>query len=265
MKYIQMFYQAIEEWIRNDMGYYSAAFSYYAPLALIPLVLLSIAVSGFFYGSLFVKSIFLSWGTILGDDLLALINVAVQNLDLESQTYSIPILAIVFFSSMSLFALNVPGVGFSRLWKIESSGLVSFISRTWRSITFIFILQIYFFVIIGLNGLVTYFSFPFGNLISEIILFLSIPLIFFLLFRFLVKNVLSLQGAIVGSMVSGVLFMFAKGLVALYLAANPVLSIFGATGLTLVLLVWVYVLAAIIYFGAAVAHVYDRMNVITVR
>lgn len=260
MKYLRILYESASEWINKDMGYYSAAFSYYAPLAMIPLVLLSVAVSGFFYGLPFVKGIFLNWGTILGDDLLELINVAVQNLDIESQTYSVPILAIVFFSSMSLFALNVLAAGFCRLWNIEASGLVSFFSRTWRSIVFILILQIYFFVIIGLNGVLTYLKVGFGQLLSTLLLFFSVPLIFFLLLRFLVKSTLSWQGCAFGGLISGLLFMFAKGLVTLYLAANPVLSIFGATGLTLVLLVWVYVLASIIYFGASVANVYDRMN-----
>lgn len=265
MKYFRLLYEATLDWINSDMGYYAAAFSYYAPLALIPLVLLSIVVSGFFYGDLFVKSIFLSWGTILGDDLLALVNVAVQNLDIESRTYSIPILAIVFFSSMTLFALNVLGVGFARLWRIDSSGFGSFVSRTWRSVLFILILQIYFFVIIGLNGLATLLNSEPGKFVSSLVLSFSIPLIFFLLFKFLVKSSRSWRGCLIGGLVSGLLFVFAKSLVDLYLSANPVLSIFGATGLTLVLLVWVYVLAAIIYFGAAVAGVYDRMNNIVAK
>lgn len=263
MKSIQMLYRAAFEWVGKDMGYYAAAFSYYAPLALIPLVLFSIAVSGFFYGDFFVKNIFLNWGTVLGDDLLDLISVALQNLDIESQTYSVPILATAFFASMSLFALNVLSTGFSRLWDIEANGFRSFIFRSLRSLVFIVILQIYFFVIIGFNGLVAYFDLSAINFLTDLALFMSIPPIFFLLFKFLVKKSPSWRGCAAGSLVSGVLFIFAKSLVTLYLVANPVLSIFGATGLTLVLLIWVYVLAAIIFFGAAVAITYDRMNTVT--
>jgi membrane protein len=262
MKYLQILYSAFKEWLGKDMGYYAAAFSFYAPLALIPLVSLSIVVSGFFYGPAFVKGIFLSWGNILGDDLLALIDVAVKNLDIESQSYRIPTLAIVFFSVMSFFALNVLSVGFSHLWQVGGSGFRSLLSRSWRSVMFIFILQLYFFVVIGLNGIATMFQTGPGKVFTASILSLSVPTMFFLLFKFLVRHGPSWQACVAGSFVSGVLFMFAKSLVNLYLVANPVLSIFGATGLTLVLLVWVYVLASIIYFGAAVAVVYDNMRII---
>ena len=61
------------------------------------------------------------------------------------------------------------------------------------------------------------------------------------------------------------LFVFAKNVVTIYLAAKPVLTIFGAAGLILVLLVWIYVLAAIIYYGAIMAHLYDKMEVNTLN
>jgi len=48
-------------------------------------------------------------------------------------------------------------------------------------------------------------------------------------------------------------------MVDLYIATTPILSFYGAAGLILVLFVWVYVLAALIYYGAAVAGLYGKI------
>jgi uncharacterized BrkB/YihY/UPF0761 family membrane protein len=88
MKIIKILLLAAKEWLVNDMSHFAAAFSYYAPFALIPLILVSVGVSGFFYGIDFVKNIFLSWGTVFGSDLVALVRIAVQNLDIEVHTYN---------------------------------------------------------------------------------------------------------------------------------------------------------------------------------
>jgi uncharacterized BrkB/YihY/UPF0761 family membrane protein len=51
-----------------------------------------------------------------------------------------------------------------------------------------------------------------------------------------------------------------KTLVDLYIVTTPALNLYGAASIILVLLVWVYILAAIIFYGAAVAGVYDKMK-----
>lgn len=70
----------------------------------------------------------------------------------------------------------------------------------------------------------------------------------------------SLKGCFVGALVSSILFVLAKILVGSYIASTPVLTLFGAAGLILVLLIWIYVWALLIYYGAAVAGLYDKIN-----
>ncbi len=259
MVHLSVLYHAARQFLLRDMAYYAAAFSYYAPLALIPLVLVSILVASFFYSPSFVASIFQGWGTVLGDDLLALINVAVQNLDIEIKTYEVPTFALAFFLSVSIFAFNVLGTGFERMWGKHERGLKTFLWQTMRSASFVLILEIYILFIIGAEGLLSYFEVRSVFLLSEVIWFLSITTVFFLLFRFLVRSAPSWRGCLFAGVVSGALFLFANTILSAYIGAKPVLSIFGAAGLILVLLIWVYVLATIILYGAGVAELYDRM------
>jgi membrane protein len=259
MLYIKVLYHAARQFAARDMSYYAAAFSYYAPLALIPLVLLSLLVAGFFYSPNFVAGIFQNWGTVLGADVLALINVAVQNLDIEIKTYQVPVLAIIFFSSVSVFAFNVLGTGFSRMWGQHHRGFRPWLTQTLRSVLFVFILEAYLLFIIGAEGLLSYFRVREIIFLPEIIWFISIASVFVLLFRFLAQESPSWRACVFAGAVSGFLFLFSNSILTIYLAAKPVLSIFGAAGLILLLLIWVYVLASIMLFGAGAAHLYDKL------
>jgi membrane protein len=50
--------------------------------------------------------------------------------------------------------------------------------------------------------------------------------------------------------------MIGKFLIGIYLGTHLVASIYGATGSIIVILVWVYYSAAILYFGAEFTKVY---------
>ena len=58
---------------------------------------------------------------------------------------------------------------------------------------------------------------------------------------------------------AAVLFIGAKYAVSITILTTPALHFYGAAGLILILLIWVYVLAAIILYGAAIAGTYDKI------
>lgn len=264
MKYFSLIGQAARTWSKLEMDHHSAAFAYYAPFALIPLILLSVGISGFFYGTTFVKNIFIGWGAVFGSDLVSFIDIAVQNLDIEVHTYDIPLLAIIFFCGISILAFNVLAFGFNKIWGEYQKGRQAWLLQSWRSITMILILQLYIFFMVSMEGFLALLVAD-TFMLPLLIWFSSISTVFFLFYRFLVMGAPSWRGCVVGGLTAGMLFVFAKNLVTIYLAAKPVVTIFGAAGLILVLLVWIYVLAAIIYYGAIVAHLYDKMEVTTLN
>jgi membrane protein len=60
----------------------------------------------------------------------------------------------------------------------------------------------------------------------------------------------------VGAVVTAVLFMIGKFLISYYLGHSRMTSAYGAAGSIIVILLWVYYSAMILYFGAAFTHVY---------
>ncbi len=259
MNFFLLLYRAGVLWFEKGAATYAAAFSYYAPLALIPLLLFTVSVVSFFYGQTFTQQVFADWGSILGTELVELIKAALIKLNVETQSSQLPIVAVFFFLGFYLVAVNVLSEGFHKLWDNETFGIRAFLKRSFRSVWFLFILQAYLIFLIGLEFFIapTLFE-PYTVLVSAVF-FASNTVFFILLYRVLVSGAPSWAGCFAGATVASLLFVVIKSLVDVYIATTPVLTLYGAANLILILLVWIYILAALIFYGAAVAGLYDKM------
>ncbi len=260
MKIFDLIIRSAKLWYFSDMKSYAAAFSYYAPLAILPLLLFSITFVGFIYGETFTKQIITNWGLVLGQDLIEIIRSAIENLKTEADTFAIPIVGVIFFAGASILTLNVLSNGFDKLWQVEKFGFVNWLKKSLRSILFVLIFQLYLIVIIAFEIFMNLAHLKGDAFLSLIFLFTSTCIFFTILFRFLASYAPSLKACLVGSVIASVLFVISKSTINVYIANLSGLNLYGAAGLILILLIWIYVLASIIYFGASVAYEYDKMK-----
>lgn len=79
-------------------------------------------------------------------------------------------------------------------------------------------------------------------------------LLFMALFRYVPDVRLRWRHVAFGSLVTALLFVLGKWLLALYLGTSALGSTYGAAGSLVLMLVWTYYSAAIVLFGAAVTH-----------
>lgn len=261
MNFLYLLYDAAAMWLEKESGYYSAAFSYYAPLALIPFLFFTVAIVGFFYGETFTGDVLANWGAVLGDDLVVIIKSALANFDVEARSSGLPIIGGVFFLGFYIVALNIMSDGFQKLWNQETQGLKMFFIKSLRSAAFIFVIQLYLIVVIGVEFFIVPTLFGSSSWMSSAILFISTSAFFTILYRWLSQKSPSWEACWIGSIVSSLLFILIKNLVDIYIATTPVLTLYGTAGLILILLVWVYIFASLINYGAAVAGLYGKIRI----
>lgn len=263
MRFLKLLLQSGKLWLDQDMVYYAAAFSYYAPLAIVPLVLISLSIVGSIYGKDYTTQIFSAWGETMSSDIVTLLSLAVDNLTIATNSFTQPLVGILFFSTICLVALNVVSAALQRLWGITDGGFLSWLDRSFRSAVFIIILQLYLIGIIAVEICLSLIEeLPASGLISQLFFGLSSAIFFTILYRYLHSHHPSLNGSLVGAIVAAILFMGAKYAVSLTILTTPSLNFYGAAGLILIFLIWVYVLAAIILYGAAIASTYDKIYLI---
>ncbi len=92
------------------------------------------------------------------------------------------------------------------------------------------------------------------------ITFLITSLLFGLIFKVLPDARIKWRAVRAGAFVTALFFMMGKFLISYYLGKNTMTSAYGAAGSVIIILLWVYYSAVILYFGAAFTRVYCIHN-----
>jgi len=124
--------------------------------------------------------------------------------------------------------------------------LVSLAISTWISI-----LTKYFWYLLPLPG-------PALEAANFVVSFGVITVLFALTFKLLPDVEIAWRDVWVGAAVTALLFTVGKLVIGLYLGKSGVATAFGAAGSLVVILVWVYYSAQILYFGAEFTKVWTR-------
>lgn len=261
MSFIRFFLRAGRLWSERGADQHAAALAYFTPFALTPLIIFSISIVGLVYGAERVVAMLLRWGNAIDPGITDLLYLSVQNFDTVATHYVMPLIGLVFLSIMIFVTLNSLTTGLHHLWGVTVHGWGDFFRRMWHIALFIVILQAYLVFILLLGDTIAYFSqFSGGaywSFLQFVLSFLSTMILLAVGYGMLALKSPSFAGRFVGAAVAGFLLLFSRELVALHFTTAPVQSLFGAAGLLIALLVWVYVGAVVILYGAACAFVYD--------
>jgi membrane protein len=91
---------------------------------------------------------------------------------------------------------------------------------------------------------------------NTLLSFLITSLLFGLIFKVLPDARIKWRHVRAGAFTTALLFMIGKFLIGLYLGQNRMTSAYGAAGSIIVVLLWVYYSAVILYFGAVFTRAY---------
>ncbi len=92
--------------------------------------------------------------------------------------------------------------------------------------------------------------------LNIIILFASTTLLFSIIFKSLPDGTMSWKDTFIGAAFTSFFFMLGKFAIGFYLGNSTVATVYGAAGSVIIILVWVYYSAIILYFGAEFTKIY---------
>jgi membrane protein len=93
---------------------------------------------------------------------------------------------------------------------------------------------------------------------NALLSFVVITFMFAVIYKFLPDVTIAWRNVWTGAAVTAVLFTIGKTLIGLYLGRSTVASVYGAAGSLIVILLWVYYSAQVVFFGAEFTKVYSR-------
>jgi len=270
----RLFKVSVMEFLDDNCIKFSASLSYYTIFSIPPLAILIISSAGYFFGEEAVRGEFFSQiEDLVGSNAALQIQEAIKGIRLSDNMNIATIIGFVtlLFSASGIFAEIQSSINY--IWELKpkpKKGLVRMIINRLISFSMIgalgFILLVSLIVNTTIEYLYDYLSELFHNdivffasTVNSLIVLIIVMLIFGFIFKTLPDGKLGWKETIVGSLFTAVLFMIGKWAIGLYLGNSSKLDLYGAAGSVLVILVWVYYSAIILYFGAVFTKNYSEM------
>jgi membrane protein len=253
----------------------SAALSYYTVFSLGPLLLLMISVAGIFFGDEAVRGhLFGEINGLLGNEAAAQVQATIKNLELSGKSTSAVVIGAV---TLLIGATTVFGEiqdSINIIWRVKAKpkrGWVKLIKDRLLSSSLIVGLGFLLIVSLIINGVLTALNewligrFPdvtiiIFNILDFIISFGVISLLFGIIFKVLPDVKIAWKDVRMGAFFTACLFMLGRYLIGLYLSTTGTASTYGAAGSLIIILVWVYYTAAIMYLGAEFTRAYANFT-----
>ncbi len=263
--------QVISEFIADNVLKYSASLAYYTILSLAPLLIIILSVTGKLFGKEAIRGeLYAEIKDLVGPEAALQVQTAIQNIHLSTGNFIATSIGLVVLLIGATGIFSEIQDSLNRIW-----GLKLTTRKVWwklfidRLISFSLILSLGFVLIVSLalNALVAALSSKISQWFSasgETLLWVMDNLIslgittvlFGTIFKVLPDARIKWRDVFIGALITSSLFTLGKYAIGFYLGQSNIANIYGAAGSVMILMIWVYYSAAILYLGAVFTKVY---------
>lgn len=251
----------------------SASLAYYTVFSIGPLLLLLMSLAGIFLGESAIEGkVFSELKGLLGVSAATQIQDIIKNIQVSGGSNFALVISIItlIIGATSVFieiqdSLNM-------IWELKAKpkrGWLAFLKN--RLISSSLIISLGFLLVVSLliNGIIqalmdklsAYFSSATEIvmiLINLALTFIVITVLFGIIFKFLPDAKIKWKHVRAGAIFTALLFMLGRYLIGLYIRFSATESTYGAAGSIIIILLWVYYSAVILYIGAEFTQVYTE-------
>ncbi|HEY5572627.1 MAG TPA: YihY/virulence factor BrkB family protein [Anaerolineales bacterium] len=266
--------ETFQEWSDDKAPRLAAALSFYTIFSLAPILIITIAVAGFFLGQADVReNILMQVETTFGPDAEEMVEGLIDD---ASRPGSGVVATIIGTITIIAGATGVYGQlleALNTIWEVEpapDSGIFDTLRKRLLSFTMVlgigFLLLVSLVISAALSAISQYFSelLPgidiFWQILDLVVSYALITLLFAMIFKVLPDVEVAWSDVWVGAAFTALLFTIGKFLLGWYLGTSTPGSTFGAAGSLVGILLWVYYSAQILLFGAEFTKVYTRRH-----
>src|SRR5688572_2186304 len=261
---------AAQDWWEDNCLRLAASLAYYTALSLAPLLLLLVGLTGMVLGREQVASqLAAQLESLMGPAGRELVNSILTTTSPEGGTLATVVgLVTLFIGATAVFGELQTTMNL--IWEVQPAptsgawaGIWAWLKARLFSLGLVFALAFLLLVSLvisaALAGAAALFQGPEQALLSRLLelaaSLLVLTLVFALLFTYVPDAEIRWRDVWLGGLVTAGLFTLGKTAIGYYLGQASVGSAYGAAGSLVVLLVWVYYSALIMFFGAEFTHV----------
>jgi|SRR5665213_743271 len=261
-------------WINGSAQKMAAAISFYTIFSMVPLFMITLAIAGFCFGADAARrELFERLSGFIGESgsksVESLVTVAAQHQ--ASGTMATIIAAVTLLIGASGLFIELQSA-LDSVWnvkRVEEWGMGAFLKT--RLLSFAMVLGIGFLLLVSLiaSVVISALGSLLGGLLTGQDLVLSvvnfllslglITFLFTLIYKILPDVLVRWRVVAVGGLIAAVLFNVGKFLLGFYLTNSDITTLYGVPGSLMVVLMWVYYSAQILFFGAEATGAYAAL------
>src|SRR6187401_926108 len=272
--------QSFKSFVEDKIPKYSASLAYTTVFSFGPLLIVIIFLCSIFFGQEATEGkIYSQMQQFVGQDAAQQLQTIIQNASISDKGSFAAVIGIVtmLLGATTVFAEIQDSIntiwGFKAkpkkgLWKIIRNRFLSF--SVVVSLGFLLLVSLAISTI--LEGLSGQLKARFPNvtvaifyILNLLISFIVITSLFAVIFKVLPDARTKWKDIFPGALASGILFMIGKFAISFYIGKSHVGTTYGAAGSLVVLLLWVYYSAIILYLGAEFAKAWISHNGFSIR
>jgi membrane protein len=249
----------------------SGSLAYFTIFSIGPMLLVIIFFADLFYGREAVEgTIYSQIKGFVGPDAALQIQEIIRNASLSGKS---KVTAVVGFITLLIGTTTVFAEiqdSINTIWNLKTKpekGWIKIILN--RLLSFSVVVGLAFLLLVSLiiNGLMEAFGKRIQSMFPEVaviviyivnlvLTFVVITILFGIIFKVLPDARIKWKDVIVGAIVTASLFMLGKFGITYYIGSSNIGSTYGAAGSVIIILVWIYYSAIILYFGAEFTKAY---------
>ena len=270
-KYLGVFKETFKEFGEDKVPRLGAALAYYTIFSIGPLLLIAVAMAGLFFGQEAAQGkISGELGKVFGSEMAKSLE---QMIEAANKPKSGALATIIGVITLMLGASGVFGQlkdALNTIWNVEqkkAGGIMGFIKE--RFLSMAMVLGIGFLLLVTLvldtaiaamGGYVQQFvgGEAVAHALSLVLSLIVAIVLFAAIFRILPDLKIAWKDVWFGAVFTALLFVLGKFGLGLYLGKAAPGSAYGAAGSLVILLIWVYWSAQILFLGAEFTQVYAR-------
>ncbi len=260
-------------WNTDGAASMGAALAFYTIFSIAPLLIITMAIAGFFFGAEAAQGqIYAQARNLLGEEGASALQGLVKSASQPTDGFAATIVGLVFMiiGATGVFA-ELQGA-MDRIWQTpvekEQAGLGYLIRR--RIFTFGMLLAVAFLLLVSLaasafiSAIQSLWNLQTNGLeivlqtINFAISFVMVAGLFALMFKLLPRVSVAWGDVLIGAGFTALLFNIGKFLIGFYIGKTGVVSGFGAAGSVIAVVLWVYYSAQIFLLGAEFTWLYAQ-------
>jgi membrane protein len=248
--------------------------AFFAIFSTAPILIIIISVFGFFTNDVIIRQkLFEELNVLVGQDSTQLLQNAIDNYQIAKNSGVGAIIGVVIFlfSATTLFSILQNSINF--IWRIQAKanikmGILNLVKT--RILSFGVILSLGFVLLVSLiidvsiaflkDFLSGYFSpelILIAQLVNAILSFGIITSVFALIYRFLPDVSVKWNASWFAAIFASMLFTGGKYLIGFIIGSSNLGVVYGAASSFVVILVWIYYVSLIFYFGVELSRQYS--------